>query len=154
MFLPYKLADFFHEQVAAKKIPPGLDVSPMYGSVHAGGIDIKSCESFTLQAGESRVVHTGICVAIPDGHVGLMRSRSGLIFKKDITAFHGTIDADYRGEMKVILTNHGTQPQYVESGERIVQMVITPFVSVIPEEKPFLEDTERGSNGYGSSGRF
>lgn len=130
--------------------------TPTYGSPYSAGADLYCAEedTITLLPGESRLFHTAIAVEIPVGYVGLVYARSGLASKKGLAPANkvGVIDADYRGEIMVCLHNHSQKEQTVESGERIAQMVITPFLSVEYEESEVLSDTVRGEGGFGSTG--
>ena len=132
-------------------------IVPTYGSAFAAGADLYACEdsAVTLDAGETRLFHTGIAMEIPEGLVGLVFARSGLASKKGLAPANkvGVIDSDYRGEVMVALHNHGSVPQTVEAGERIAQIVLVPYVAadfcVVDE----LNDTVRGEGGFGSTGR-
>lgn len=101
--------------------------------------------------GESRLVPSGWCIAIPDGHVGLIRDRSGAANKRRLTTRAGVIDADYRGEIKIILVNESDEPQKVVPDERIAQIVIIPCVMTETLEVSELDDTERDRAGFGST---
>ena len=129
---------------------------PSYGSVCAAGADLYACEDspVTVEAGKTVLIHTGIAMAIPDGYVGLIYARSGLATKKGLAPANkvGVIDSDYRGEIMVALHNHGSITQTVESGERIAQIVFTPYAAAafcVTEE---LDSTVRGEGGFGSTG--
>lgn len=119
------------------------------------GFDLHSCESGVVRPSDQRIVDTGIAVAIPDGHVGLIRDRSGLAAKKYITVMGGVIDSNYRGELKVILRNHDIDAVYFfRKGDRIAQLVIVPLCTLPVEVVAhFNDDTPRGNAGFGSSGR-
>ena len=108
-----------------------------------------------IAAGEKEIIPTGIYIEIPVGYEVQVRPRSGLAFKHGVTVLNspGTIDADYRGEVKVLLINHGKEAFIVKSGERIAQMVYSKYQRVEWESVNRLSDTERGSGGYGSSGK-
>jgi len=108
-----------------------------------------------IAAGEKEIIPTGIYIEIPVGYEVQVRPRSGLAFKHGVTVLNspGTIDADYRGEVKVLLINHGKEAFIVKSGERIAQMVFSKYQRVEWESVNRLSDTERGSGGYGSSGK-
>lgn len=138
-----------------KKLDPRA-VAPSYGSEYAAGADLHAIldAPIIIQPHESVLIHTGIAVAIPVGYVGLVYARSGIACKRDLAPSNkvGVIDADYRGEIMVSLHNHGTVDQTVEPNERIAQMVITPIYSSIYEEVDNLDDTERGTGGFGSTG--
>lgn len=121
----------------------------------AAGSDLRADEAFTLAPFERCLVPTGICVAIPPGFEGQVRPRSGLAIEHGITLVNapGTIDSDYRGEIRVALVNLGQQTFRAERGERIAQLVIAPVAEVTWQEEARLVQTERGSGGFGSTGR-
>lgn len=129
---------------------------PTYGSAFAAGADLYACEenAVTVAPGETRLIHTGIAMAIPEGYVGLVYARSGLASKRGLAPANkvGVIDSDYRGEVMVALHNHGSVPQTVESGERIAQIVFTPYVAAEFNVTDELDDTVRGAGGFGSTG--
>jgi len=118
------------------------------------GLDLTSADSFTLASGERRSVGTGIAVAIPDGHAGLVLPRSGLADEYGIGIVNspGLIDSGYRGEIRVLLINHGNTPVTISRGDRIGQLVVSPIVVVDVEIVEELDSTERGAGGFGSSG--
>ncbi|MFP4519394.1 MAG: dUTP diphosphatase [Oceanicaulis sp.] len=136
----------------------GLEL-PRYETAGAAGMDLRAAvpetEPVILQPGEWRLVPTGLSIALPDGFEAQIRPRSGLSVKYAITCVNapGTIDADYRGEIKVNLINHGREPFTVERGERIAQMVVAPVTRIEWDEVDDLDDTERGARGFGSTGR-
>jgi dUTP pyrophosphatase len=129
---------------------------PTYGSASAAGADLYACEEngVTIEAGATVLVHTGIAMAIPEGYVGLVYARSGLATKKGLAPANkvGVIDSDYRGEIMVALHNHGAVAQTVENGERIAQIVFTPYVAADFDVVNELDDTARGAGGFGSTG--
>jgi len=139
-----------------KKLDPSATV-PTYGSDLAAGADLRAVldAPVTIKPNESVLIHTGIAVAIPAGYVGLVYARSGIACKRGLAPSNkvGVIDADYRGEIMVSLHNHGTTEQTIDPDERIAQMVITPFIHCEYEEADNLDDTERGTGGFGSTGR-
>lgn len=139
-----------------KKLDPRATI-PTYGSDLAAGADLRAVldAPVTIKPNESVLIHTGIAVAIPAGYVGLVYARSGIACKRGLAPSNkvGVIDADYRGEIMVSLHNHGTTEQTIDPDERIAQMVITPFVHCEYEEADNLDDTERGTGGFGSTGR-
>ena len=141
-------------KVAVKKLSSDA-VLPSLGSAYAAGADLYSIEELTLAPGETKLVHTGLAMEIPVGYGGFIFARSGLATKKGLAPANkvGVVDADYRGEIMVALHNHGTQPQTVEKGERVAQMVIMPFLAAEYFEAEELSDTARGDGGFGSSGR-
>jgi dUTP pyrophosphatase len=117
-------------------------------------MDLRSAESLTLKPGARALVATGIAIALPDHHEAQVRPRSGLAIKHGITVLNspGTIDADYRGEIKVPLINLGTEDFVIARGDRIAQMVVCPVTLAELVEVESLDDTERGVGGFGSSG--
>lgn len=131
-------------------------VTPHYGSAAAAGADLYAVmeEPLTLQAGETALVHTGLAVEIPAGFVGLVCARSGLATKRGLAPANkvGVIDADYRGEIMVALHNHSGQPQTVDHGERVAQLVLVPYLTADYVEADSLTDTDRGAGGFGSTG--
>ncbi len=132
-------------------------VIPAYGSKDAAGADLYACldEAVTIAPGATEFVKTGISMEIPQGFAGLVYARSGLACKKGLAPANkvGVIDADYRGEIMVALYNHSAQPVTVEQGERIAQIVITPYLTAVFQETDELSDTDRGEGGFGSTGR-
>lgn len=132
-------------------------VMPTYGTEFAAGADLYACleESIEIGAGETAFVKTGIAMEIPEGLVGLVYARSGLACKNGLAPANkvGVIDSDYRGEIMVALHNHGKEVKTVESGERVAQLVLTPYVYGEYEEVEELEETMRGSGGFGSTGK-
>ena len=131
-------------------------VQPHYGSADAAGADLYAVldAPLTLAAGETTLIHTGLAVEIPVGFVGLVCARSGLATKRGLAPAHkvGVIDADYRGEIMVALHNHSAQPQTIEHGERIAQLILMPYLTAAYEQVDSLTDTERGTGGFGSTG--
>ena len=132
-------------------------VTPTYGSAYSAGADLYACEGgdVTVAPGETRLIHTGIAMEIPEGLVGLVYARSGLASKRGLAPANkvGVIDSDYRGEIMVALHNHGNLPQTVADGERIAQIVFTPYMSADFQVVDELSDTVRGEGGFGSTGR-
>lgn len=129
--------------------------TPTFGTEFSAGADLYSAEGeVVINPGETKFIGTGLSTAIPVGTVGLIYARSGLACKKGLAPANkvGVIDSDYRGEIKVALHNHGTEPQTVLEGERVAQMVIAPYFAVNYEEATDLDETERGSGGFGSTG--
>lgn len=133
----------------------GLDL-PSYQSDHASGVDLRAAvdEAITVGPGERALIPTGLAIAVPVGFEAQIRPRSGLAFKHGITCLNtpGTIDADYRGEVKVILANLGGKPFVVERGNRIAQLVVTPVVRPRLVTLPTLPATDRGAGGFGHTG--
>lgn len=141
-------------ELKVKKLDPMAKL-PTYGSSDAAGMDLYALKGSEIDAGETVMIHTGIAMAIPKGYVGLIYARSGLACKNDLAPANkvGVIDADYRGEIIVALHNHGKLNRVVMNGDRIAQMVITPYVTCTPYEVEELDDTERGDGGFGSTGQ-
>ena len=131
---------------------------PAYETAQAAGMDLRAAvpqdAPLVLRPGERHPVPTGLAFALPEGFEGQVRPRSGLAFKSGITCLNspGTIDADYRGEVKVILINHGPEDFIIRRGDRIAQLVIAPVVQAEWLEVDNLDDTVRGSGGFGSTG--
>ncbi|NIJ08221.1 dUTP pyrophosphatase [Sphingomonas vulcanisoli] len=128
---------------------------PVYATEHAAGMDVVSAEDLTLAPGARHAVATGLSIAIPEGYEVQVRPRSGLALKYGITCLNtpGTIDADYRGEVKVILANLGSEPFAIKRGERIAQLVPAAVQRARWDEVEVLDETARGSGGFGSTGR-
>jgi dUTP pyrophosphatase len=132
---------------------------PAYQTAHAAGLDLLAAVAddapVVLAPGAIAMVPTALCIALPDGHEAQVRPRSGLAAKHGITVLNspGTIDADYRGEISVLLINHGASAFTIKRGERIAQMVIAPVTSAQLVAVATLNDTDRGSGGFGSTGR-
>lgn len=130
--------------------------APEYMSIHAAGLDIAAClhGDVQLNPGERRLIPTGIALELPWGYEGQLRPRSGLALKHGVTVLNspGTIDADYRGEVMVLLINHGTTPFVIQNGVRIAQLIVAPVAQVTPVIVAELGETPRGSGGYGHTG--
>ena len=143
------------EKIQIKKLNEQA-IIPTYGSASAAGADLYACikEAITFAPGETILVPTGLSMAIPIGYAGLIYARSGLATKKGLAPANkvGVVDADYRGEVMVPLHNHSTTPVAIEPNERIAQLIITPFLTGIFEETCELDETERGTGGFGSTG--
>lgn len=142
--------------IRVKKVSPNA-VIPTYGSAEAAGADLYACleEAVTIGPGQSVFIPTGIALEVPKGHAGLVFARSSMGAKRDLAPANkvGVIDSDYRGEIKVVLHNHGNQIRQVEPGERIAQFVIVPVLAPAFEEVEELTDTDRGAGGFGSTGK-
>ena len=143
--------------VAIKRLPGGEDLPlPSYATADSAGMDLLACVEGeqVLQPGDYTVVASGIAIALPQGYEAQVRPRSGLAAKHGIGVLNapGTIDADYRGEIGVILINHGKQPFMIERGMRIAQMVIAPYTRCQWQDTDILEDSARGAGGFGSTG--
>jgi dUTP pyrophosphatase len=144
--------------VAIKRIRPESELTlPCYMTSLSAGMDLYADLSAdaVLQPGARLLVPTGIAIALPEGYEAQIRPRSGLALKHGISLVNspGTIDADYRGEIGVILINHGEVPFLLKRGERIAQMVVARFSRVIWDEMDVLEETQRGAGGFGHTGR-
>ena len=143
------------ETVRIKKLDPAA-ILPSYGSEYAAGVDLYALlsEAVTIAPGETLMIHTGLAAEIPEGYAGLVFARSGLASKRGLAPANkvGVVDSDYRGEWMVALHNHSGEPQVVEPGERIAQMVIVPYLTARFEEVGELSDTVRGTGGFGSTG--
>jgi dUTP pyrophosphatase len=138
------------------RLPHGADLPlPSYATSGSAGMDLRSAETLTLKPGARALVATGIAIALPDHHEAQVRPRSGLAVKHGITVLNspGTIDADYRGEIKVPLINLGTEDFAIIRGDRIAQMVVAPVTTAELVEVETLDETGRGTGGFGSSGR-
>ena len=131
--------------------------APAYATEYAAGADLYNLkgEAVTLLPGETKLIHTGIALEIPDGYVGLIFARSGLAAKRGLAPANkvGVIDSDYRGEIMVALHNHSSILQTVEGGERVAQISIVPYLKVEFEETDVLTETVRGEGGFGSTGK-
>jgi dUTP pyrophosphatase len=146
--------------VRFQRLPHGEGLPlPAYETAGSAGMDLRAAlpddQPLTLAPGARALVPTGLKMALEPGHEGQVRPRSGLALKFGITCLNspGTIDADYRGEVGVILANLGSEPFVVRRGERIAQLVIAPFVQARVEEVEALDETARGAGGFGSTGR-
>jgi dUTP pyrophosphatase len=132
---------------------------PAYETASAAGMDLRAAIDaevpVILAPGKRAMVPTGLCIALPEGYEAQVRPRSGLAAKHGVTCLNspGTVDADYRGEVKVILINLGDEPFVIQRGERIAQMVIAPVTQAAWVETEALSDTARGAGGFGSTGR-
>ena len=142
-------------KIQIKKLSNSVSI-PKYETPGSSGMDVAAHveNNVIIFPGEKALVPTGISIAIPIGYEVQIRPRSGLAVKKNITVLNtpGTIDADYRGEIKVILFNHGKEKFIIENGDRVAQMVVCPVVQADLEEVKELSDTMRGSGGFGSTG--
>jgi dUTP pyrophosphatase len=128
---------------------------PAYATAGAAGMDVVSAEALTLQPGARKAVATGFSIAIPAGYEVQVRPRSGLALKNGVTCLNtpGTIDSDYRGEVKVILANLSHEPFVIARGDRIAQLVPAPVQRARMVESDTLDETDRGTGGFGSTGR-
>ncbi|KQM20967.1 deoxyuridine 5'-triphosphate nucleotidohydrolase [Sphingomonas sp. Leaf24] len=142
--------------IRLRRLPHGNDLPlPAYATAGAAGMDVVAAEEVELAPGARHAVATGFAIAIPDGYEVQVRPRSGLALKYGITCLNtpGTIDSDYRGEVKVILANLGDRPFRVVRGERIAQLVPATVTRADVIEVDTLDDTARGTGGFGSTGR-
>ncbi|MBP7334958.1 dUTP diphosphatase [Niveispirillum sp.] len=143
--------------ISIRRLPHGADLAlPGYATALSAGMDLLAAvsEPVTLEPGQRKLIPTGIAIALPEGYEAQIRPRSGLALKNGISLVNspGTIDADYRGEIGVIVINHGDQPFTVERGTRIAQMVIARHERAVWTEVDNLDETARGSGGFGSTG--
>lgn len=131
-------------------------ILPTYGTEYSAGADLYACmeSEVIIGPGEAALIHTGLAMAIPEGFAGLVFARSGLATKQGLAPSNkvGVIDSDYRGEVMVSLFNHSKESRTVKPGERIAQIVITPYLKAQWEVSDSLPETERGSGGFGSTG--
>ncbi|MEM1198046.1 MAG: dUTP diphosphatase [Pseudomonadota bacterium] len=144
--------------IQVMRLAHGADLPlPTYESASAAGMDLRAAvsERMRLAPGARALVPTGLAIALPEGFEAQVRPRSGLALKQGVTCLNtpGTIDADYRGEVGVILINHGAEPFEIERGDRIAQLVIAPVTQGAWVEVETLDETSRGSGGFGSSGK-
>lgn len=144
--------------VAVRRLPHGADLPlPEYATSDSAGLDLSAALAapIIIEPGARALVPTGIAIALPPGFEAQVRPRSGLALKHGVTVLNapGTIDADYRGEVGVILINHGAQPFTIERGQRIAQMVIARYERAVWAETDTLDASARGTGGFGSTGR-
>ena len=144
------------QTVRVKKLHPNACL-PTYGSASAAGADLYACleSAVTIQPGETFWVPTGIALEVPSGCAGFVFARSSMGAKRGLAPANkvGVIDSDYRGEIRVVLLNHSKEPQTIQPGERVAQFVITPVVTPAYMEAEALDETDRGSGGFGSTGK-
>jgi dUTP pyrophosphatase len=143
--------------VSVQRLPHGRDLPlPAYATAQSAGLDLMAAvaSDVTLAPGARQLIPTGLAIALPPGYEAQVRPRSGLALKHGVTVLNspGTIDADYRGEVQVLLVNHGAQPFVIRRGDRIAQMVVAPVTRIAWSIVERLDETERGSGGYGSTG--
>ena len=146
-----------HPQVAVQRLPHGADLPlPAYATAQSAGLDLMAAilSDIALAPGARQLVPTGLAIALPAGFEAQVRPRSGLALKHGVTVLNspGTIDADYRGEVQVLLINHGDAPFVIKRGDRIAQMVVAPVTQIAWAMVEKLNETERGAGGYGSTG--
>ncbi len=144
-------------RISIQRLANGSDLPlPEYATANSAGADLMAAieQPVVLETGDHAVIPTGIAIALPAGFEAQVRPRSGLAAKHGVTTLNapGTIDADYRGEIGVILINHGRQPFTVESGMRIAQLVVAPVAQAVWQETDSLDETARGDGGFGSTG--
>lgn len=144
-------------QVAVRKLRENA-VLPRYGSAEAAGADLCACldeDVLTFAPHETRMIPTGIALEIPAGYAGLIYARSGIACKRGLAPANkvGVIDSDYRGEILVALHNHTDETRQIENGERIAQLIITPYLAAEFTQADALSGTERGEGGFGSTGK-
>lgn len=142
-------------RIQVKRLPgsEGLPL-PAFETAGAAGMDLRACEETVLGPGERALVPTGLSIAVPPGHEAQIRPRSGLAIKHGVTVLNapGTIDSDYRGEIRIVLINHGDRDFRIARGDRVAQLVVAPVVRPQLVETGSLDDTKRGDGGFGSSG--
>jgi dUTP pyrophosphatase len=139
-------------KVLVQKIHPDA-VLPTHAYADDAGMDLFACEECVVGPAQKALVATGLKIAIPSGYAGFIWDKSGIAAKHHMKTMAGVIDAGYRGELKVVITNLGTEPYAVKKGEKIAQIVIQPVAQPEVEEVAEIGDTERGEGGFGSSGR-
>ena len=143
-------------EIRVKKLREGATL-PTYGTPYAAGADLYACleQEITIAPGETVFVPTGIAMEVPEHCAGLIYARSGLACKRGLAPANkvGVVDSDYRGEIIVVLHNHGSIPQTIANGERIAQMIITPVLTPAYVEAEELTDTVRANQGFGSTGK-
>lgn len=139
--------------VRFKKVHPDA-ILPSYAHPGDAGMDVRSVEGLEIAPGARALVRTGLVMVLPAGWEAQVRPRSGLALKHGVTVLNtpGTIDAGYRGEVGVILANFGDKPFYVAKGDRVAQIVIAPVTSATIDETEFVDETDRGTGGFGSTG--
>ena len=146
-----------HTAVRIKLLREGAQ-APAYGSGLAAGADLRACleSDVVIAPGETAFIPTGIAIELPEGYAGLVCARSGLASKEGLAPANkvGVIDADYRGEITTALHNHGSVPRTVTNGQRIAQLLVVPVLTPAFEVCSELDDTERGSGGFGSTGKL
>jgi dUTP diphosphatase len=152
-------ADISRNEVRVLRLPHGQNLPlPSYQSAHAAGLDLFAAvpaeAPVTLAPGARALIPTGIIIALPQGHEAQVRPRSGLAMRHGVTVLNapGTVDADYRGEIQVLLINLGTEPLAITRGMRIAQLVIATVARMVLREVPSLDQTARGTGGFGSTG--
>lgn len=146
---------YMQQQVKIKLLNEQAKI-PVYATEYAAGADIYACieELVSIEPGETKLIKTGLSMEIPSGYAGLIYARSGLATKKGLAPANkvGVVDSDYRGEIMVALHNHSNIVQTIGPQERIAQLIITPYLKAIYEKVDTLDETDRGSNAFGSTG--
>ena len=149
-----------HLTVEIQRLPHAEGLAlPAYQTAHAAGLDLLAAvpgdKPLVMQPGQRALIPTGLMIAVPPGFEAQVRPRSGLALKHGVTVLNspGTVDADYRGEVSVLLINHGDEPFTIRRGERIAQLVIAAVCQANLTEVASLSPTDRGSGGFGSTGR-
>lgn len=143
------------EKVIFKRDARSMDIPlPAYETPGAAGMDVRSCEEAVIPPGERKLIHTGLRMEIPEGMECQVRPRSGLAAKHGVTVLNapGTVDSDYRGELMVLLINHGSEDLRIARGDRIAQLVFARVERMETAESDDLSETTRGSGGFGHSG--
>ena len=138
-------------KIFVQKLDPSAKL-PSYAYEGDAGMDLFSFEDCEISPGENRLVSTGVKIVVPEGCAGLVWDKSGIATKHHITTIAGVIDSNYRGELKIALTNLGKESYHIKKGEKIAQLVIQPVVSGTITEVEEMDTTERGEEGFGSSG--
>ncbi len=145
------------QTVSVKIINTSNNELPGYQTEHSAGMDLRAylTEAITLPPGQRKLIPTGLFIELPEGYEAQIRPRSGLALKHGITVLNspGTVDADYRGEIMVLLINLSDVPFAIENGERVAQMIVSPYQQVRWQTVDALADTRRGAGGYGSTGK-
>lgn len=134
-----------------KKLHPDA-VLPRYANPRDAGLDLFSLEEVVLQPNEKKTIKTGVAIALPENHVGLIWDKSGLASKFHLHTFAGVIDESYRGELQIVIGNFSSQPYKIEKGHKIAQLLVQPITYVNVEEVQDLNTTQRGEGGFGSTG--
>jgi dUTP pyrophosphatase len=144
------------DKIVVKIVNKGKQKLPVYETEKSAGLDLRADinEVIVLEPLQRQLIHTGLCIALPDGYEANVRPRSGLALKHGITVLNtpGTIDADYRGEIGIVLANMSNKPYYINPGDRIAQLVINPVVQAEFDVVSALDRTERGAGGFGHTG--
>ncbi len=145
------------QTVSVKIINQSANELPGYQTEHSAGMDLRAhlAEAITLLPGQRKIIPTGLFIELPEGYEAQIRPRSGLALKHGITVLNspGTVDADYRGEIMVLLINLSDVPFAIENGERVAQMIVSPYQQVRWQAVDVLTETQRGAGGYGSTGK-